>query len=125
MLRPGDTIPAGSEDAPLHLWVVITQPLAGEVAVVSITTKRARSETLVTLRSGGHPFIQHDSVVAYAYAAIQQVEAIERALESGRAIRREPLAPELLARVQAGLLDSDRTPNQVRAYCRYVLGAPD
>jgi hypothetical protein len=90
----------------------------------AITTRRARSETLVTLRSGDHPFVQHDSVVAYAYAAIQQAEAIERALESGRAIRREPLAPGLLARVQAGLLDSDRTPNQVRAYCRCVLGAP-
>ncbi len=118
MLSAGDTYLAGDEDTPLHLHVVITTPSAGEVAVVSITTRRTKSETLVTLVRGDHPFIQHDSVVAYAYAEISQVSNIENAIQTGKAKLREPVSPALLRRIRAGLMDSDRTPNQVRDYCK-------
>lgn len=91
MLRAGDTFLAGSAEGPLHLWVAVTPPAAGEVVAVSITTRRRASEPLVVLRQGDHPFIQRESIVAYAYAAIHQAVEIESAFAAGEAYRREPM----------------------------------
>jgi len=107
---------AGPEDEVLHLRVVLTPPLNGEVIVVSITTQRAKSETLVVVRPGDHPWIRHPSVVAYRYAEIQQVARIEAALAEGRAHLQPPMNPAVLDRIRAGLRDSDFTPNHVRQY---------
>jgi len=58
MLRQGNTFLIGDEqDDTLHLWIILTPPSEGEVITVSVTTRRRKSETLVTLRSGDHPFI--------------------------------------------------------------------
>lgn len=124
-MKAGDTFLAGrDEDEKLHLRIVVTAPNAdGEVAVVSVTTRRNRSETLVVLQAGDHPFIQHESVIAFAYAEISSVARIEQTIASGAARSREPVAAALLKRIQAGLLDSDFTPNGVRQFARDVLGA--
>ncbi len=58
------------------------------------------------LKSGDHPFIEHESVIA---------------IRNDTAKQREPISRELLTRVQAGLLDSDFTPNGVRQYFREVM----
>jgi len=120
MLNEGDTFLTADEDEEFHLWIVITSPAEGEVVTVSVTTRRKKSETLVLLKPGEHPFIVHDSVVAYSYARIRAVDDIETAFLNGTAKRREPVSPELLARVKAGLLDSDFTPNGVRHYFQSV-----
>ncbi|MGH9477257.1 MAG: hypothetical protein ACRD1C_13160 [Terriglobales bacterium] len=88
------------------------------MATLSITTAHARSERLVVLAAGEHPFLQHESVAAYAYAALEQVAAIESALRSGAAAAREPAEPSLLRRLQMGLLDSEHTPNHVLQFAR-------
>jgi len=122
MLNQGDTFLTGDEqDDTLHLWIILTPPSEGEVVTVSVTTKRRRSETLVQLHAGDHPFIVHDSVIAYGYARIRTVEEIERAIATGAAKLREPVTPELLARVRNGLLDSDFTPNGIRHFYRTVM----
>lgn len=124
-MKAGDTFLAGKdEDEKLHLRIVVTEPNAeGEVAVVSVTTRRNRSEGLVVLQVGDHPFIRHESVIAFAYAEITSVAGIERAIAAGTARTREPASVALLKRVQAGLLDSDFTPNGVRQFGREILGA--
>jgi len=117
MLSCGDTFYAGdSEDDEPHLSVVITPPDQGEVITVTITTKRQRSESLVKLNVGDHPFIKWQSVVNYAYARIRTVEEIETAIQSGNAKQREPVTEELLKRIRLGLRDSDFTPNGVRHF---------
>lgn len=117
MINCGDTFYASDdEDSEPHLQVVITPPTEGEVVTVSITTRRKRSETLVQLHLGDHPFIKHDSVVAYAYARIRTVEEIETAIQGGTARKREPVSSQLLKRIQSGLIDSDFTPNGVRRF---------
>lgn len=121
MLNRGDTFLTGDEqDDTLHLWIVLTPPCEGEVVTVSVTTKRRRSETLVELHPGDHPFIVHDSVIAYSYARIRTVEEIEVAVASGAAKLREPVSPELLRRVCNGLLDSDFTPNGIRHFYKSI-----
>jgi hypothetical protein len=123
MLSCGDCFLAGHEDDDkLHLRIVATPPTAdGCFIAVSVTSLRRNSETLVTLRAGDHPFIQHDSVIAYRYSEICWVASIEAAIASGTARLREPLDPQHLAKIQAGLRDSDFTPNGVRHFAREVL----
>jgi hypothetical protein len=123
MLASGSCFLAGEDDdEKLHLRVVVTDPTpSGEVVVVSITTRRARSEPLVILNPGDHPFIQHESVVAYRYSEITSLAVIEQAIQSKKAKERETVAAELLRRIQRGLLDSDFTPNGVRYFAKEVL----
>lgn len=117
MLNCGDTFyAADTEDDEPHLCIVITPPEAGDVVVVSVTTRRRKSETLVRLEVGDHPFIKHSSVIAYAYSRIRSVDEIELAIKSGNAKMREPVSSELLRRIRAGLRDSDFTPNGVRHF---------
>jgi mRNA-degrading endonuclease toxin of MazEF toxin-antitoxin module len=117
MLNRGDTFLTGDEqDDTLHLWIVLTPPSEGEVVTVSVTTRRRRSETLIELHPGDHPFIVHDSVIAYSYARIRTVEEIEVAVASGAAWLREPVSPEVLERVCKGLIESDFTPNGIRNF---------
>ena len=121
MLSRGDTFLTGDEeDDTLHLWIVLTPPSEGEVVTVSVTTKRRRSETLVELHSGDHPFIVHDSVIAYSYARIRTVEEIEVAVGSGAARLRELISRVLLERICNGLLDSDFTPNGIRQFYKSI-----
>ena len=116
-LNCGDTFLTGDGDEDnFHLWVIITPPQAGEVVTVCIVTAHRRSERLIVLNAGDHPFIKHESVVAYYFSKIRMVEDIEEMLARGLAKKREPVNPELLRRIQTGLLDSDFIPNAVRAY---------
>jgi hypothetical protein len=63
MLSCGDTFLTGDEeDEDLHLWIIISPPKEGEVVTVSVTTRRSKSEALVVLAPGDHPFVKHQSV---------------------------------------------------------------
>lgn len=74
MLNCGDTfLTRDGEGEDFHLWIVITPPSEGEVVTVSLTTRRKNSETIVVLRKGDHPFIEHESVIAYSYSKIRMV----------------------------------------------------
>src|ERR1700676_42671 len=100
MLNDGDTFLTGdAEDESLHLWIVVTPPTDGEVVTVSVTTRRRKSETLVVLKPGDHPFIEHESVIAYTYSRIRPVDDIEAAMRNGTAKKRQPISRELLARI--------------------------
>jgi hypothetical protein len=72
------------------------------------------------LNKGDHPFVQHESVIAYRFSQIRAVEDITEMLRNGSARPRDPVSPQLLKRIRAGLLDSDFTPNGIRAYYRLV-----
>ena len=116
----GDTFLIEDEDGyERHLWIIITPPIK-EMVVVSVTTRRQQSETLVELHKGDHPFITRDSVITYAYAKIVNVEEIESAIRNGTAETNSPVSATLLRRAQAGLIDSDRTPNGVKHYYKSV-----
>ena len=121
-LNCGDTFLTGdgNEDS-FHLWIVLSPPTEGEVVTACLVTAHKRSERLVVLNKGDHPFVQHESVIAYRFSQIRTVEDIQELLRSGAAKQRDPVSQVLLKRIQAGLLDSDFTPNGVRAYYRLVV----
>lgn len=123
MVACGDTFLSGDDEyEDYHLNVVITPPSAGEVVTVSITTLRKRSEKLVRLSPGEHPFLTHDSVVSYIYARIRKVVDIEAMLRADNAKARDPVTAELLAKLRNGLLESEFTPNGVKQLYRIIMG---
>lgn len=123
MLNCGDTFLTGDdEDDDYHLWIIVTQPSEGEVITVSVTTQRKKSENLVVLQAGDHPFITHPSVIAYGYSKIRAVDDIENAIRNGSAKQREPVSEAILQKVRNGLADSDFTPNYVRHYFNSLPG---
>ena len=121
MLKAGDTLLLGPEDD-YHLHVVLTDPNeTGELIVASVTTlQKWTKDRTVVLKKGDHPFIQHDSVVAYSYARIAGVAEIESLVTNKPSLARQPVSPELLGRIRAGLLESDFTENGVRWFYREI-----
>lgn len=123
MLSCGDTFLTGEGDENnFHLWIIITPPREGEVVTVCIVTAHKRSERLVVLNPGDHPFITRESVIAYGWSRIRAVADIEAALATQAAKKREPIAAHILKKAQGCLLESDFTPNGVRHYFRSVMG---
>jgi mRNA-degrading endonuclease toxin of MazEF toxin-antitoxin module len=117
----GDTFLTGDEDDDYHLWIVITPPFEDEVVTVSVTTRRKRSETLVVLQAGDHPFLRHESVIPYAFARVRNISDIAAAIANDTARKRETASNALLKRAQAGLLESDFTPNGVKSFFKEVM----
>jgi len=124
MITCGNTFLIEDEDGyDCHLCIVITPPTYGEVVIVSITTERGRSEMLVRLQKGDHPFLEYPSVISYAYSRVTTVEEIETAVKSGTAIPRADASGKLLKRAQDGLIESDRTPNWVKLRYKEIMAA--
>ncbi len=93
-----------------HLCIVVAPPKDEKVVVVSVTTRHNKSESLVILQKGDHPFIAHESVIAYRYSRIVKVKYIENAVTNKDAAPRGPASDKLLKRAQSGLIESEFTP---------------
>lgn len=123
MLKCGDTFLTGDgDDENFHLWIILTPPAEGEVVTVCMVTATKKTERLVRLQPCDHPFIKHESAISYGFSKIRMVADIEALLANGLARRKEPMPPDVLRRIQAGLVESDFSPNGVRAFYRTVMG---
>lgn len=123
MLECGDTFLTGDGDEDnFHLWIIVTPPAEGEVVTVCMVTATKKTERLVRLQPGEHPFIKHESAISYGFSKIRIVADIEALLANDLARQKDPMPPDALRRIQAGLVDSDFTPNGVRAFYRFVMG---
>lgn len=119
MLRAGDTLLLGPEED-YHLHIILTDANDdGELILASVTTlQKWTKDRTVVLKKGDHPFIQHDSGIAYSFARIVSAAEIESVVSNKPSLVRQPMSPEVLNRVQAGLLESDFTENGVRWFYR-------
>jgi hypothetical protein len=108
-----------------HLWIILTPPAAGTVVTVSLTTRRKRSDPLVVVKPGEHPFVKCESVIAYGYASVRHVGDIEKAISNGTAIKKERVSADILRRARSGLLESDFTPIGVRHLYREFMADQD
>jgi CMP-2-keto-3-deoxyoctulosonic acid synthetase len=123
MLKCGDTFLTGDGDEDnFHLWIIITPPNEGEVVTVCVVTAHKRSERLVVLNKGDHPFVEHESVVAYRWSTIRAVDDIEAAFTARAAKQREPINPEILKTIQDRFLESDFPSYGIRQYFKTVMG---
>ena len=107
-----------------HLWVVVIDPEpSGTTIIVNVTTREPyHTDLAVVLNVGDHPFITHESILNYGFSLITNVNPIEQAIQGGLGRQREPCSPQLLARIQQGLLSSPFTPIKVETYYRTRQG---
>lgn len=106
-----------------HLFFVVTDPdPTTKVVTVMLVTERPHTDHTCILDVGDHPFVRHRSSVDYGTARFAPVRKLEEAVRRARASFDADLSDDLLERVRAGLLASGRTPNDVAAHVRAVLG---
>lgn len=85
--------------------------------MVNLTTQKPHSDTTVVLARGDHPFIRHATVVNYSDARFVEAGHLEAALESGLFQFGSRCDPDVLKRIQDGLLRSRFTTLKIRTYC--------
>lgn len=103
-----------------HLFIVLTAP-DGEppqVVMVNVTTRRPHSDCTVILTGGDHPFVKHESVIAFEHASLFDAERLERGLRDGRIVKYSDMDDSLFEMIRRGLLTSPRTPTRIRHYCQ-------
>ena len=94
-----------------HLKIVLSEPNRDKlVVVVTVTSLREAKwkDTSCVLREGDHPFIRHDSFVAFSKAQVVPALEILRKLHSGELVRKEELEPAVFDRVLAAAKASRR-----------------
>jgi hypothetical protein len=97
-----------------HINVALEVCADGSVITCNFTDYATHSDWTCIIEVGEHPSITKKSVVNYRQAQYCEsgtaVEALERLIDS----RKQPLSPELLARIRQGALDSPRTSDKIK-----------
>lgn len=98
-----------------HCFVIITEPDKNQQAVViCFNTERPTSDFTVRLEVGSHEFIKVPSVAGYQDAQIVDVKNIRA--DRGLHKPLKAVTPEILKKIQDGVLVSKRTPREVKKY---------
>lgn len=107
-----------------HLWFVLTDPDAGtgKVVAVMLVTAKPHTDRTVAVHAGDHPFVRHESHVAFGSARFFPAARLEARIRSNDIKPAADMTPVLLAKVRAGLLDSSRTIHEIKDYCRQLFG---
>ncbi len=106
-MDPGETIIG--LDFGNHLWVVLSLPFDGVVAMVNITThgrSPACGEHCTVIQPGEHPFVTRPSCVYFRKASLNPVEPLRAARDQRSLNLHAPFSAELLRRVQEATLES-------------------
>jgi hypothetical protein len=111
----GSTFLVPSGPSGYHLHVVLNDPCVFDgygpvccVVMVGFTSKvnGAPYDSACNLVAGDHPFINHDSYIAYKYARVDRIDELEKKVTTKLFIPREPVSAELLYRIRNGLQSS-------------------
>lgn len=121
-VSPGDTFIPLAPQRDGHLWVVISEPtVQSRVAIVNFTTRRPPCDDSCVVQPGEHSFIVRESILLYARARLQDLDALVSHLTAGFYVPREPVSKPLLRRIQEGAFVSEFTPGNVQASVRSTL----
>lgn len=100
-----------------HLWVVITEPSPRNyIALVNLTTRRPPCDDSCIVTVGEHPFVRHESVVAYRHARMIDSDLL------ASQVQHQPASLALVRRMQEGALVSDYTADKVKAVVGEMMG---
>lgn len=110
-MRAGDCFLIGGHGLTPHLWIVLTQPSGdpARVLIASCTFRKPWSDDTILLHRGDHPFIRHETVIAYTEIRIVEARVIEFQLGLGKVTRRERMRRTVLDRVVEAVLTSTNT----------------
>lgn len=115
-------IPAQTSQHSPHLYILLTDAFqyADEGKsykaniITSISTLTKRSDKTCLLYAGDHPFIRHDSFVAYYTTRIQSTDILVEGVEKGIFIAKPPFNDDIMARIAKGLTESPQTPRYIK-----------
>lgn len=118
-MKAGDTFVASDPRLENHLWVVISDPdvNSNEVLIVNVTTYTSDQEGACILQPGDPPFIKRKSCIYYRGAQLNPDWQLERLLSNGSLKHKEPVTPDILARIREGAGQS----HWIREECRKIL----
>jgi len=86
--------------------------------MVNITTRRPTSDPTVILIPSDHEFVKHESVIAFEHAAKFEVSKLENGLRKGVLRKYSDICDSLFLLIKQGLLNSPRTPKNIKNYCK-------
>ncbi len=117
--RAGETLvlPSPNFETP-HLWILVTDPVGEppQTIIGAVSTKRFYKDSTVVLSPGDRPWVRYASVISYDHALIPEIHYLNEAVSWRIAELRQPCTPDVLRRVQDGLLSSPRTPKRVKRF---------
>ncbi len=115
MAAYGDTfLFCDEDDSDAHLHIVITEPtVTGQVITVPLVTRHKKSDAIVPLEVGDHPYITRASVLSFRFAKVRTIQEIDRVIRNRDATLREPMDEKFLRRARSALLESEFTPFEV------------
>lgn len=102
-----------------HLFVIISNVDLQTNSFVIVGVESAsnkRSENLVFLFPGEHPFIKRKTSVAYRFASIMGIAKLESLINQGLAVPNEPMNDILLTRIEKGLFKSTKVDDSVKEF---------
>ena len=114
-MKTGDTFVLRLPNKIPHLWIIISDPNPNnEIVIVNVTTSDLSMDNACIIKHGDHPFIKHESVIAYYHALLMSVDKIaewksKHYLESWPSVKYP-----LLKRIQQGAIDSEYTPQKIQ-----------
>jgi hypothetical protein len=127
MLKCGDAfLMAQPRVSVEHLWIVATEPLPNtdQVIIVNVTKARDHSDKTVILRPGDHPFVKTTSVIYFHGSLVTDLKQVEKGFAARICSPHRPCSPQLIRRIQQGLLESGFTPNGIKEFYRRTITMP-
>ena len=117
-MRAGDCFLIGGHGLVPHLWIVLTEPAGNpaRVLIASCTSRKSWSDATIVLDRGDHPFIRHETVIAYDGIRIVESRIIELQLSLDKIRRKEPMRRSVLDRVVEAVLESANTAGKFKQF---------
>ena len=116
-MKVGDTFYLiGPESNRPHLWVVVSDPEidSERIVIINLTSDGPDKDRTCIVSEEAHPRLTHDSCVNYPCARMISNEALERAKGIGALDLQEPLAGDVLRRIQQKAAESEDMRNKYR-----------
>jgi hypothetical protein len=99
--------------SPEHLWIVVAVTKDGDAVIFNITTVRQGCDMTCPVTDRDHPFVRHDSVVAYGRGQLIS-PGIFAALQHAGCSMERTASPELVNRIREGAMKSRFTPQKLQ-----------
>ena len=108
-MNAGDTfiIPMPGTSYDSHLWMLISDPQAGEFGViVNFTSWRADKDQACIVEPGDHPYVSKRTCVNFKDAKKRKLIDLESLISSRNLKNSAPLSASLLAKIRNAVLES-------------------
>ena len=115
----GPTLTIGSAfvnqnpSSPEHLWIVVAVTKEGNAVIFNVTTTRPGCDATCPIVVGDHPFVKHDSVIAYGRGQLVTPETFAVLQKAGCSMERAA-SVELVNRIREGAMKSPFTPQRLQ-----------